>query len=105
VLLHVPESPRPLVARIRRLDADMLECRLTAPGVKLTAGREVSLKFRLPLYRKDFFELTAKVDSVEDGPGGTALALRFTRVSAADRADIQKFLDDMGDLRRAARGK
>jgi anti-anti-sigma factor len=105
VLLHVPESPRPLVARIRRLDADMLECRLASPGVKLTAGREVSLKFRLPLYRKDFFELTAKVDSVEDGPGGTALALRFTRVSAADRADIQKFLDDMGDLRRAARGK
>jgi anti-sigma B factor antagonist len=104
VILHVPDSPRPLVARIRRLDADTLECRLAAPGVKLAAGRDVRLKFRLPLYRKDFFDLTAKVDSVEDGPGGSTLALRFTRMSAEDRADIQKFLDDMGDLRRAARG-
>lgn len=104
VILHVPESPRPLVARIRRLDADTLECRLATPAVKLTRGKDVRLKFRLPLYRKDFFDLAARVDSVEDGPGGTSLGLRFTKVSAEDRADIQKFLDDMGDLRRAARG-
>src|SRR5262249_12626567 len=31
VLVHVAESPRPLVGRIRRLDADTLECRLPAP--------------------------------------------------------------------------
>ena len=104
VILHVPDSPRPLVARIRRLDADTLECRLSSPGVKLATGRDVRLKFRLPLYRKDFFDLAARVDSVEDSAGGTSVGLRFTKVSAEDRADIQKFLDDMGDLRRAARG-
>jgi len=104
VLLIVPESPRPLVARIRRLDADALDCRLAAPAAKLTSGRDLRIKFRLPLYRKDFFDLAARVDRVEDAAGGSTVSLRFTKVSPEDRADIQRFVDDMGDLRRAARG-
>ncbi len=104
VMIFVPESPRPQVARIRRLDADTIECRLPSPPGKLVSGREVRLKFRLPAYRKEYFELSGRIERVEDLDGGCALSLRFTRVSPEDRADIQRFLDDMGDLRRAARG-
>ena len=104
VMITSADSPRPQVARIKRLDADTLDCRLSTPAGKLAKGSEVRLKFRLPLYRREFFDLTARVEKAADQPAGATLSLRFMKVSPEDRADIQKFLDDMGDLRRAARG-
>jgi len=104
VMIYAPESPRPQVARIKRLDSDTIECRMAAPPGKLAEGREVRLKFRLPIYRKEFFELSGRIERVEPADGGCVLGLRFTRISPEDQADIKKFLDDMGDLRRAARG-
>jgi len=104
VMITSPDSPRPQVARIKRLDADTLDCRLSTPAGKLAKGSEVRLKFRLPLYRREFFDLTARVEKATDQPAGAVVSLRFLKVSPEDRADIQKFLDDMGDLRRAARG-
>ncbi len=104
VMIHVPESPRPQVARIKRLEAETIDCRLTMPPGKLVSGREVRLKFRLPLYRKEYFDLSARIERVEELGAGAVISMRFTRLGDADRIDIQKFLDDMGDLRRAARG-
>jgi anti-anti-sigma factor len=104
VMIHVPESPRPQVARIKRLEADTIDCRLGVPPGRLVSGREVRLKFRLPLYRKEYFDLTARIERVEELGGGAVLSMRFTRIDEADRADIQRFLNDMGDLRRTARG-
>lgn len=104
VMIHVPEETRPLVARLQRLDADTIDCRLTKPADKLVQGREVGLKFRLPLYRKEFFELKARIEAIEESPTGAILSMRLTQVSEADRADIESFVDDMGELRKAARG-
>lgn len=103
VMIYVPESSRPQIARIKRLDADTIDCRLAVPAGSLTAGRSLRLKFRLPLYRKEYFDLGARIERTEDLGGGAVVSARFERVSEQDRADIQRFLDDMGDLRRAAR--
>jgi anti-anti-sigma factor len=105
VMIHVPETTRPIVARLKRLDSNALECRLTSgPPVKLAEGREVRLKFRLALYRKEYFDLAARIERIDSGtPGGTGLALRFTKVSDEDRAAIESFVEDMSELRRAAR--
>ncbi len=68
------------------------------------AGREVRLKFRLPLYRKEFFDVSARIEQVSAGEGGTALQMHFTKVSDEDRQAIEAFVSDMKDLRDAARG-
>ena len=104
VMIHVPESNRPHVARIRRLDNDAIECRLTGAVGKLVTGREVRLKFRLPLYRKEFFELGARIEQIQSGDDGTSMLLRFTQVNEADKSDIARFVADMSELRKAARG-
>ena len=106
VMIHVPENSRPIVGRLRRLDQTGLECRLTgASPVKLTDGRELRLKFRLPLYRREYFELDAVVDRVEPSAGGVTLGVRFTRMADEDRAAIGGFVEDMNELRKAARGE
>jgi hypothetical protein len=104
-MIHVPETTRPIVARLKRLDTQSLECRLTsAPPVKLVEGREVRLKFRLALYRKEYFDLTARIEHLDsDAPGGMSLSMRFTKVSDADLSAIESFVEDMSELRRAAR--
>jgi anti-anti-sigma factor len=106
VMIHVAEVPRPIVGRLKRLDQTGLECRLTgAPPIKFADGRELRLKFRLPLYRREYFELQALVDRVEASPGGLTLGLRFTEMSDEDRAAIESFVADMNELRKAARGE
>jgi len=105
VLIHVPENARPHVARLRRLDVDSLECRLAGSPPKLVAGRELRLKFRLPLYRKEYFELDARIEQAQSDADGTTLQLRFTDVDPDDAADIGRFVADMSELRKAARGK
>jgi anti-sigma B factor antagonist len=106
VMIHVPETTRPIVARLKRLDSTSLECRLTSgPPIKLIEGREVRLKFRLALYRKEYFDLAARIERIEAGaPGGTSLSLHFTKVSAVARSAIDSFVEDMSERRRAARG-
>ena len=42
---------------------------------------------------------------VEPSPSGTVLSLRFVKVNPEDRAAIESFVADMGELRKAARGK
>jgi anti-anti-sigma factor len=103
VLIHTPEAPRPQVARLRRLDTDTMDCKLPEGPGKLVPGREVRLKFRLPLYRKEFFDLSARIEAADQSAGGTLLTLRFTRVSPEDSAAIASFVADMGELRKAAR--
>ncbi len=104
VMIIVPEETRPTVARLARLDADGMECRIAGkPKSQLTHGRAVSLKFRLQLYRKDYFELGARIEASAETDGQTVLTLRFLDVSATDAADIERFVADMNELRRAAR--
>ncbi len=104
VQIYAPESTRPQVARLKRLDGDGMEARLPGAAGKLVQGRQVRLKFRLPLYRKEFFELDARIERVEGAGGDTLLALRFTTMSDEDRRAIESFVSDMAELRRAARG-
>ncbi|MGQ0553942.1 MAG: STAS domain-containing protein [Planctomycetota bacterium] len=104
VMIYVPESPRPIIARLRRLDADTLECKLPGPPAKLIDGREVRLKFRLPLYRREYFELSARIEHAQAEAAGTSLSLRFTQVTPEDAQAIASFVADMSELRRAARG-
>ena len=106
VMIHVPDSPRPIVARLKRLEQSGLECRLSGmPPVKFTDGRELRLKFRLPLYRREYFEIMALVDRVEPSAGGTTLGVRFTDMADEDRRAIESFVADMNELRKAARGE
>lgn len=106
VMIHVPENPRPIVGRLKRLDQIGLEARLTgAPPVKFVDGRELRLKFRLPLYRREYFELEAVVDRIEPSAGGLTLGVRFTEMTDEDRQAIGGFVDDMNELRKAARGE
>jgi len=62
------------------------------------------LKFRLPLYRKEFFDIKARIETISEEANGMMACLRYTDVSSDDRAAIERFLDDMEDLREAARG-
>jgi anti-anti-sigma factor len=106
VMIHVPELPRPLVGRLKRLDQSGLECRLaSAPPDVFADGRELRLKFRLPLYRREYFELSALVDRVEASAGGLTVGLRFAEMADEDRAAIESFVADMNELRKAARGE
>jgi len=105
VMIHAPDAPRPQVARLRRLDTDTMDCRLAEAAESLTEGRDVRLKFRLPLYRKEYFDLSARIVKVESSPSGTLLSLRFIKVAPEDRAAIESFVADMSELRKAARGK
>jgi anti-sigma B factor antagonist len=104
VMIHTPDGTRPQVARLRRLDTDSIECKLAEGSGKLATGTEVRLKFRLPLYRKEFFDLTARVTNAEASKGGTLVTMHFTKVSPEDSAAIASFVADMGELRKAARG-
>ena len=70
----------------------------------LVSGREVRLKFRLALYRKEFFDVSARIESAEIADGSTTLSMHFTKVSDDDREAIESFVSDMKDLRDAARG-
>jgi anti-anti-sigma factor len=99
VMIHPPGQTRPLVARLRKLDADQLECRLPNPSAELVHGREMRLKFRLPLYRKEWFELKARIEQVGAEGDQTVVSMRLTEVSEVDQADIQRFVDDMNALR------
>jgi anti-anti-sigma factor len=103
VMIHIPETTRPQVGRLTRLDVDSLECRLNADPGKLVPGRQVRLKFRLPLYRKEFFDLAARIERMERTPAGSVLSMQLTKVEADDRAAIESFVADMSELRRAAR--
>lgn len=106
VMIHLPESTRPVVARLTRLDSDAISCRLaTSPG-GITQGRGLRLKFRLPLYRKEYFDIEGRVEQVEEeSDGGLSLTMRLTDMSDEDREAIDRFVADMTELRRAARGE
>ena len=104
VMIHVPEEHKPIVARLKRLETDTIDCLVPAGHDKLVAGREVRLKFRLPLYRKEFFEVSARIERLEDDDKGAVLSMHFTKMSDDDRAAIESFVADMRELRDAARG-
>jgi len=106
VMIHVPESTRPVVARLTRLDADALSCRLASRAGGLTEGRGLRLKFRLPLYRKEYFDVAGRVERIEEpADGGVEVTLRLVEMSDEDREAIERFVKDMTELRRAARGE
>ena len=104
VMIHLPEANRPVVARLRRLEKDSIDCQVQTAQEALVEGRAVRLKFRLPLYRKEFFDLNARIECVQASPASTTLSMHFTEVSDEDRAAIESFVADMNDLRDAARG-
>ncbi len=105
VMIHAVGAARPQVARLRRLDADTMDCKVAEASADLAEGADVRLKFRLPLYRKEYFELSARVVKVDTSASGCQLTLRFIKVSPEDRAAMERFVSDMGELRKAARGK
>ena len=104
VMIHLPEVNRPVVARLRRLEKDSIDCQVPASNEALVEGRAVRLKFRLPLYRKEFFDLNARIERVQVDPASTTISMHFTKVSDEDRTAIESFVADMNDLRDAARG-
>lgn len=103
VMIHVPDG-KPLVARLAKLEKGGLECKLASNSPDLVHGRELRLKFRLPLYRKEWFDPSARVESVSEDGGQCLVTMRFTQISDDDEQAIANFLDDMDDLRDAARG-
>lgn len=105
VMISAPGQTKPVVGRMRTLERDGVECRVPAVTSDMVRGREMRLKFRLPRYRKDWFDLKARIESVAEETGHAMLGLRFTDVSPQDLEDIERFLDDMDDLREAARGE
>jgi hypothetical protein len=50
-------------------------------------GRELRLKFRLPLYRREYFELQALVDRVEPSAGGSRSACASPNGRRGSRGD------------------
>ena len=104
VMIHLPEGSRPIVARLRRLEKDSIECQAPGSHEGLVVGRAVRLKFRLPLYRKEFFDLSARIEKVEASDDGSTVGMHFTKVTDEDREAIESFVSDMKDLRDAARG-
>ena len=104
VMISIPGETGVVVGRLKRLDVDAIECRVDKAVDKFVHGRQVELKFRLPLYRKEYFELKARVESCDANDNGAVVGMHFTEVSDDDRADIETFVDDMGELRKAARG-
>jgi anti-anti-sigma factor len=104
VMIHIPGQSKPVVARLRKLLAETIECRVPTGTSDMVAGRELRLKFRLPLYRKEFFDISARIETVAEEANGIMACMRYTKVSDEDRAAIERFLDDMDDLREAARG-
>ncbi|RKY22188.1 MAG: hypothetical protein DRQ55_01785 [Planctomycetota bacterium] len=104
VMITPPGQTRPIVGHLRKLDSDTLECRVPSTSPELVHGREMKLKFRLPLYRKEFFELKARIERSGSDGDQAFVSLRLTEVSDVDRADIQRFVDDMNDLRKEIEG-
>lgn len=104
VMIHPPGDARTIVARLRKLDAEELDCRVPGGSAELVHGREMRLKFRLKHYRKEWFDLKARIETVHEDGEVTTVTFRLTKVSDEDRQAIQRFVDDMNDLRDAARG-
>ena len=104
VMIHIPEVKAPIVARLRRLESDSMDCRVAGDASKLVHGRELRLKFRLPLYRKEYFELSARIEKNQAEGESHLLTMHFTKMSDQDRKDIESFVSDMQELRDAARG-
>ena len=104
VMVHIPGQTKPVVARLRKLLAETIECRLPTGTSDMVSGRELRLKFRLPLYRKEFFDINARIETAAEDSNGMLVTLRYTKMSDEDREAIGNFLDDMNDLREAARG-
>lgn len=104
VMVHIPGQAKPVVARLRKLLAETIECRMPQGTADMVSGREMRLKFRLPLYRKEFFDINARIETATEDTNGLLVSLRYTKMSDEDREAIENFLDDMNDLREAARG-
>lgn len=104
VMIHVPGETRPIVARLRKLEMESLQCRMPDGAPALAQGRELRLKFRLPLYRKEYFELSGRVEQTTEENGQAIVTLHITEASDEDRQAIEAFVDDMRELRDAARG-
>jgi anti-anti-sigma factor len=104
VMIHIPSVSRPVVARLRKLEKDSMDCRAPGGNEQLVQGREVRLKFRLPLYRKEFFDVSARIERADPDGSSCQLSLHFTKVSSEDQEAIASFVEDMKELRNAARG-
>lgn len=104
VMISVPGGPGTIVGHIKQLDTDAMVCRVEKIHEGIVPGRTLSLKFRLKLYRKEFFELKARVETLEKSGAAHDLGLHFTDISDADRADIESFVQDMKNLRNMSGG-
>ncbi len=104
VMISMPGNTGTIVGHIKKLDVDDMMCRVDKMNEGIVPGRAVKLKFRLKLYRKEFFELKARVETIEKSGPAHDLSLHFTDISDADRADIESFVKDMINLRKMSSG-
>ena len=66
----------------------------------LSPGTEIRLKFRIPLFKKGFFELPSTVmgSSILEN-GAAKVACKIGAISSADRSAIQQFVKDVDFLK------
>lgn len=64
------------------------------------AGSDVNLKFQVKMIKKGFFEVTGKVEAVEDaGDGEIKVTAKYSKIRDADRAALTQFAEDMAFLK------
>ncbi len=69
------------------------------------AGSQLDLKFQVRMIKKGFFEIPAKVATVEkSSDGGVRVSAAFTRIGESDRSALNQFAEDMAFLKRQLPG-
>ena len=108
-------APRPVeIGRIRQLDDHGIEFEWNASktGLQnadvqklLEPGTQLRLKFKIPLAKKDYFELTGRVEHSELPRRGIGIRVRakFGQVGEGDRKALAQFVNDMRFLKNELR--
>lgn len=102
------------IGRIKQLDVDAIQFEWNAGRSGLTnddltkllePGTELRLKFKIPLAKKDHFELTGRVDQSELPRRGIGIRVRarFDQVGDVDRRALAQFVNDMRFLKNELR--
>lgn len=62
-------------------------------------GGDVNLKFQVKMIKRGFFDVTAKVESVEASGSTIKIAAKFDTIRESDRAALAQFAEDMAFLK------
>lgn len=88
------------VAKIKNLAEDGIKFTTSAQPSLFESGTKVKVKFRLPLFRKNyFFEIDCAVASTSSESGGQTVFAEFQDISDDDQRAIADFVREMRLLR------